>query len=519
MCGWRPARPIKKIIVKPFAGDGNGPAATAAPRHNLPMTTVAARNQKTYAAFSLFLFAIILVRFLFVLDRYPPANPIDETLFSQPAINYLDGHGFRFALSPDAPHANELWFYHAPFFPRFQVLTFSTLGISQFSSRLPQYLASSLAVLLLSLVLIRSNLPIAGIVLPVAWLGDRSSIEVVLGRPEGVALLALAAAFVAVARRDRWGLPLAASASGFFTLLASGLHPTNCVFAAGAFLILAADAGLSRLPRLILFFALGAALPIACILWCAAPDFRAALAQLSWCAHLGYKKHGLGRLLNGFAGYYWSRYWVWAVGAVTVALVLDSLVRRRQTANQVSNTAVWFSLCGLLTFAVSVIMLPPYLVYWSVWPVIALATRIESGSRAGSSRRLYMALACVFVLAWIPSFAWNAVRTREAYRFHSALDPAPVRATLMSAIPRDAHLMVSGDLFMTGRHVTRDVGTIAPYSRSSDWPCDAWLALTDGAAQRWSAGEMPKRAIYVPAQSFFPNSPFTRKMTIFTPCR
>jgi hypothetical protein len=79
--------------------------------------------------------------------------------------------------------------------------------------------------------------------------------------------------------------------------------------------------------------------------------------------------------------------------------------------------------------------------------------------------------------------------------------------------------MVSGDLFMPGRHATRDVGTIAPYSRSSDWPCDAWLALKDGAAQPWSASEMPKRAVYVPAQSFFQNSPFSRRMTIFTPCR
>lgn len=384
---------------------------------------------------------------------------------------------------------------------------------------MPQYLASSLAILLLSLVLIRSNLPIAGIVLPIAWLGDRSSIEVVLSRPEGVALLALAAAFVAVARRDRWGLSLAAAASGFFTLLASGLHPTNCVFAAGAFLILATDAGLSHLPRLVLFFALGAALPIACILWCAAPDFQASLAQLSWHAHLTHQKHGFGRLLNGFAGYYWSRYWIWAVGAVTIALVIDRIVRRRQKTNQIYDAAVWFSLCGLLTFAGSVTMLPPYLVYWTVWPVIALAARIEASSQARNLRRLYVALACVLALAWIPSFAWNAFRAREAYRFHSALDPAPVKAELMSVIPPDAHLMVSGDLFMTGRNVTRDVRTIAPYSRPSDWSCDAWLALTDGAAQRWSAAEMPRRAVDVPAQSFFQKSPFSRKMTIFTPCR
>src|ERR1035441_7783302 len=135
-----------------------------------------------YVLFSLLLFLVIFARFFFVLDRYPLINAIDEPVLNQPAISCHDGHSLLWAPAPHAPYENELWFYHGPFYPRFQIFTFRILGVSEFSSRLPQYLASSLAILALSLVLICSDLPKTGVLLLIVWLGDRSSIEVLLAR-------------------------------------------------------------------------------------------------------------------------------------------------------------------------------------------------------------------------------------------------------------------------------------------------------------------------------------------------
>jgi len=81
-----------------------------------------------YIQFSLLLFLVIFARFFFVLDRYPLVNAIDEPALNQPAISYHDGHSLLWAPAPNAPYENELWFYHGPFYPRFQTFTFRILG-------------------------------------------------------------------------------------------------------------------------------------------------------------------------------------------------------------------------------------------------------------------------------------------------------------------------------------------------------------------------------------------------------
>jgi len=287
-----------------------------------------------YVLFSGLLFLVIFARFFFVLDRYPLVNAIDEPMLNQPAISYLDGHSLLWAPAPHAPFENELWFYHGPFYPRFQTFTFRILGISEFSSRLPQYLASSLAIFALSLVLIYSGLPKTGVLLLIVWLGDRSSIEVLLARPEGIAFLALAGAFVVLVRRQCIPQGLVAFLAAFCTALAAGFHPRACVFVLGAFVFLAVDMGLSAFRRFIPFFVLGVAIPVSLILWCAVPvsralpDIHAALTQLAWHAHLG-KANNFVHLRTGFTGYRWSCPWVWAVALATVAVTCAAFARRK----------------------------------------------------------------------------------------------------------------------------------------------------------------------------------------------
>ena len=473
-----------------------------------------------YVLFSLLLFLVIFARFFFVLDRYPFVNAIDEPLLNQPAISYHDGHSLMWAPAPHAPYENELWFYHGPFYPRFQTFTFRMLGVSEFSSRLPQYLASSLAILALSLVLICSDLPKTGVLLLIVWLGDRSSIEVLLARPEGIAFLALSGAFVVLVRRQSLPHWLVAFLAGLCTSLAAGFHPRACVFVLGAFVFLAVDIGLSAFRRFIPFFVLGVAIPVSLILWCAVPvsravpDIRAALTQLAWHAHLG-KTSNFVHLREGFTGYRWSCPWVWAVGLATAAVTCAAFARRKPL-HRVALAATCFAFCGLITFLTSLTMFPPYLVYLSVWPVIAVMAQIESGS---PQRRFYRVIAAVLLVAWFPSMGWNLLRTREAYKFHSALSTAHLAGELALTVPPEAPLMVSGDLYIAARSSVRKPFIVRQASSPSDWPCDAWLAVTTAAVVPWNVAQLPGRVVRVSNENLFPGFPYSPKLTILTPCQ
>ena len=473
-----------------------------------------------YIQFSLLLFLVIFARFFFVLDRYPLVNAIDEPALNQPAISYHDGHSLLWAPAPNAPYENELWFYHGPFYPRFQTFTFRILGISEFSSRLPQYLASSLAILALSLVLICSGLPKTGVLLPIAWLGDRSSIEVLLARPEGIALLALAGAFVVLIRRQCLSQWLMVFLAGFCTALAAGFHPRACVFVIGAFVFLAADLGLSAFRRLIPLFVLGVAIPVSFMLWCAVPvsravpDIQAAMAQLAWHAHLS-NAENFGHLRKGFTDFRWSCPWVWAAALATVAVTCAAFARRKPL-HRVVLAASCFACCGLIMFLTSITMHPPYLVFLTVWPVIAVMAQIESGS---SQRRLFRVIAAVLLVAWLPSMGWNMMRTREAYKFYSALSTAHLADELAATIPPEAPLMVSGDLYIAARSPTRKPFIVRQASPPSEWPCDAWLALTTSAVVPWNVSQLPGRVVHVSNENLFPGFPYSPKLTILTPCQ
>jgi hypothetical protein len=394
------------------------------------------------------------------------------------------------------------------------------LGVSEFNSRIPQYLASSLAFLALSLVLICSDLPKTGVLLLIVWLGDRSSIEVLLARPEGIALLALAGAFVVMVRRQCLPQWLAVFLAGFCTSLAAGFHPGACYFVIGAFVFLAADMGLSTFRRFIPLFVLGSAVPVSLILWCAVPvsrsvpDIHAAMAQLSWHSHLVDADH-FRHLRQGFTHFHWSFLWVWAVGVATVAVTCAAFAQRKHF-HRVALAATCFAFCGLFMFSTSLTMRPPYLVYLTVWPVIAVMAQIESGS---SQRRFYQVIAAVLLVAWLPSLGWNIMRTREAYKYHSILSSAHFADELAATVPPEAPLMVSGDLYISARSSVRKPIILRRGSLPSEWPCDSWLAVTTAAVVPWNVAQLPGRDVRVSNESMFPGYPYSPKLTILTPCQ
>ena len=159
-----------------------------------------------YSALCFVLISAHFVVTIWTLGRYP-ALFIDESFFNYPAIRFIEHRGFNYSVSPDAPHGDTIWAYHGPLFPRLQIITFSILGISQFTSRLPEYLAAHAAILFLCRYFVRRELPLSAIILAEVWFGDRSAQEIRLGRMEGIALLLLALGFAAFAealRKRSW---------------------------------------------------------------------------------------------------------------------------------------------------------------------------------------------------------------------------------------------------------------------------------------------------------------------------
>ena len=121
-----------------------------------------------------------------------------------------------------------------------QVATFTVLGVSDFSCRLPEYLSAYLAVGLLCEFLIGRGLALAAIALAIAWVGDRSSLEVLYGRMDGIALLFLAASYVSLVRtlnRPSWSR---GAMCGLSLGMAAGFHPVTVTFGVAAAALLAA---------------------------------------------------------------------------------------------------------------------------------------------------------------------------------------------------------------------------------------------------------------------------------------
>lgn len=479
-------------------------------------------NSRLAAVVSVALVLAGFLAFAAYLDRYPPPY-FDEGAYNQPALRTLDGLSFAWPLAASAPYGKLVWAYHGPFYPRLQLVTFRLLGASSFAARIPNLAAACLGILLLCGILIRVGRPWAAILVALAWLGDRSLVECLFGRMDGLALLFLVCALWPFTRWLATGSGRALFWTGLCAGTALGFHPATWTYVAGmgAAAFFLAPAGKWRQ---IACYGAGLALPGAAWLALIAPYFRESLVQFRWHLHQAKHVDFTDRLTHMVAVLRWSRYWAVALMAVAVLLLLPTLAVRlrhfrsqRPVAREAQTfvlAASLFAVCGLTALLVSP-MWPYYLITFSIWPVAAVLAMVET-----EGLRYKPALAALIVLAagWLPSAAWNGMRWREAHLFYAKMDPAPFLERVRAAIPPHARFEVSPEFFILIRPIAHDV-VKAPLSRPAELPPDEWLVLSDNELRQIGGIQVPglreRKVVY--SGLLFPGTAAGGTMTIFSP--
>ena len=444
-------------------------------------------NQKKLAYLaSLCVFFVTFLGYGISLDRYP-LYYVDEPFFNYPAIHHLEGGSLTYRVSPLQPHGDTVFAMHAPFYTQMQVLTFRLLGKDQFACRIPQYFSAYLAVLVLSVFLVRRGLWVPGLLLPLAWVGDRSAQEVLYGRMEGLALLFLALGLICLVKAMEGAAVRWAIACGILLGTAAGFHP-NCVhFGAVAFILLGLWAPAGRRWMVMAGLAAGALIPTLLVAWCWSDDLPGAIEQFRWASRVHFTNGAVSTTARLLVVLGPSKFW-W-VGLVAVALLslpfmIDSLARRRPLGLAEEHKALvaavfGFSLAGLLCVVLSV-KFPYYLVYLSLWPVMAVSTFITVAPSAPRGwRKMAIGLAVLLFACWLPSLFWNVMRFREAVLFRARLDPAIFARSLASHIPPDVKVVGSPELFLIARKAGLDFAPLPWLSSGMEVPAGTWVVLTE----------------------------------------
>jgi hypothetical protein len=423
-------------------------------------------------------------RFALLLGRYPQPY-FDEGVYNVPAIRAAEGRGFAWSMSPQAPFGQTIWAYHGPFFPRLQAVMFRLFGVSQFICRFPQSLCTLLALCLLCALLIKTGYRWAALGLAVVWLGDRSSLEILYGRMEGIAFLLLAVSFVSLVYFFRHPSPWCAAVTALPVATAVGFHPATLIFLAGVALAVFAYAPRAKRLKTWLSFALGAALPFLAMGWMYAGHFSQALQQFMWHQRIAVRGTKADNLRNLIRVLSLSRYWALALGAIAIFVLLPFLVRcillnRNAPASPYLTIPRLASLYSVLGLAVvcSVSSFPYYLIYFTVWPVIAVLALCEHPAEK-ASRRVAVGALLLATLAWLPSLFYNTMRCREAWLYYRALDTSAFVARISAVVPREEFPRVLGspEWFIAGRPINPDFAR-PPLARADELPADAWLVIS-----------------------------------------
>ena len=469
--------------------------------------------------------ALLLVgffAFVFYLDRYPPPY-YDEGAYNQPAVRTLEGLSINWPMAVSAPYGTLVWGYHGPFFPHMQVLTFRLLGVSAFASRIPQFVAAFLGILLLGGTLIRFGCPWSAILIAVFWLGDRSLVEDLYGRMDGIALLFVVCALGTFTKWLSTGRGVALFWTGVFAGTAMGFHPVTWTFMAGigAAALLLAPAGARRS---VVYYGMGLALPAVAWLAFLAPYFAESLQQFRWYLHNAKHMGLLGRAWNMIVVLRWSRYWAIALVAVTVLFLLPVmaaiLLRYRSGASRphplILSTGL-FALCGFGAL-LTVNQMPYYLIHFSVWPVAAVLVIIETKGLPRKFHKPALAALALLVVAWLPSAAWNGMRWREARILYPMLDPAPFVDRVRAVVPPGAPIEVSPDYFVLIRPIGHDLVRL-PLGLASELPSNKWLVLSNNDVALLGGAQAPGLRGRTVAYSglLFPGTRAGGSMTVFSP--
>ena len=422
--------------------------------------------------------------FVFFLDRYPPFY-VDEPAFNASAARHVGGQSFVYPLHTEAPHGESVWAYHGPFFPRMQVLTFRLLGVSHWACRIPSYLGGHLATLVLCLLLLRYGLWRSAIVLSIAWVGDRATQMILLGRPDGVSHLLVVIGYLslvsALSRGSRWRLGMSATFIG----LAIGFNPGAVFFGFALVVAVALWTPAREWARSVGAMAAGVVVPAVIFLACWLPSLPASFEQFRWYVYESTRGAWVASMPERLEAIwrmpFWAKYWILALVCTLPLLLVRGVLGGRDrggVARVLPGTALLFGLAAAGLFLNSS-MHAYYFVFFTVWPPCAMLSAWESGAGRRKWRPVFAVWAAVTVVSWLPSFAWNVGRFREALLDYGNLAKNDMIQQLAELIPDDA--MATGDpvCFVVAHKAGRDYTPLPFYERDAglDVPADEWCLV------------------------------------------
>jgi|GEM_PF-3369699 len=437
----------------------------------------------------------------FTLDRYPFPN-VDEPFFYYPAIRALHGQGLNYNCRSDVPYGDSVWAYHAPFFPRVLLVSFWLLGENQFACRFPQYCAAHLALLLLCTFLLRRGLFRSGLILALVWIGDYSHYRVLFGRMEGVCLLLLAGAFVALVQATVKRSYSAAVLAGFLLGASVGFHPSTAFFALSAcFLVpaLGKGGGLAR------FICLGAGglMAVALILACWMPSPASALEQFRWGLRYGAEINTQSLWAVLMSNRVMFKAWFLGLSSFTVLVLIPlgtavalkgGFAAQDHLQRTVFFIAAAFAVSALLGILVLVgsAFKTYYIVCFSVWPIIALLVYLESARSRKTVQHALLAVGAALCACWLPGLRYNAYHVRESLTNYHLLDPTRVAGRLAGVVPKSADATGSPELFFIASKAGLNFIPLPWYSKVIAVPPGTYLLLSE---YDWKHGRAPQALV------------------------
>jgi hypothetical protein len=499
------------------------------------MTQMLGINKQDLSPYLAYILCSVLVliafgMFGFALDRYPQFY-VDESFFNASAVRYLGGQSFGYILHSQAPHGESVWAYHGPFFFRFQVLTFKLLGVSHFACRIPSYAGANLAVLLLCFLLLRKGMYKTAIVLSVVWIGDRSLLQTTLGRPEGVSLLLVVLGYGCLINALGEGKMSWLCGMSFCIGMAAGFNPAAAFMGLAACTAVLVFVPMANWMKSFAFMFMGTLIPVGLVLICWAPHLAWSLEQFLWYLNFSTKVvvPSLWNRLSFFGlGLGWAKYWYLALFSTTILvlfplslrLILKDRHRVELNARQiVAVTAAFFAFGAILLYFKSS-MHPYYLVFFSTWPVLALAGFWENAN--GRLKSILVVVLLAIGAGWLPSFAWNGMRFRETILFYKILDKQPLITQLTKVVPGAADVRGDPKYFIAARNAGLHFTPLPFYVDDSkiDVPSHAWLLLSpDYSRMLGCLGDSPllgRELVY--RDTIFDGSRYTRDTyTIYSP--
>jgi hypothetical protein len=354
------------------------------------------------------------------------------------------------------------------------------------TARLPEFTAAFIAIGLLCGALTARALPVAGVALALLWAGDRSLLESMNGRPDGLSLLGLAVGFVFLLRTARTGSVAPAIGCGAGIGIACGFH-----FGAAFFVLAAGLALVSLVPRgqrvrTLVGYVGGGLIAVVVILIMWWPDIPEAAEQVLWHVRLTSPDEYFERLSRLVWVLRWSRYWAVALVVIWVVVGVVALRRRAWSGSsdletQLLVAATLFGTAGLACVASRRALLPYYLIYFTPWAMLGLVTWVGGGWKVGG-RVVPITVAVLALAAWAPSLGWNLLRLREAVLSAGDLKREVRTATLQRAIPPAATVYTIPDLLIPAVEAGFRVMPLPFYSEPFRPTDDAFLLLDEPQA-------------------------------------